>query len=192
MASTCVDRGRGLPSFLPLARTGLMDSTRLLDHLWQQKSRLSRLMVATQQVGENDMRVVQQGRLDAVWLTESGGYNLCQNQLWLILSYKLFLSKRDIEPTTKSTMAVRPKRIDWPTISTSNPPIRVTLIMWGSMPLITLSTTVITVLHYAEVVHILHESRLSLVARHPLIRWNTFTHFSGCALGYYYKAFQWL
>jgi hypothetical protein len=31
------------------------------------------------------------------------------------------------------------------------------LIMWGSMPLLTVSMTVIAVLYFAEVVHILHE-----------------------------------
>jgi hypothetical protein len=33
--STGTDRGRGVPSFLSLARTGLPDSIQLLDHLWQ-------------------------------------------------------------------------------------------------------------------------------------------------------------
>jgi hypothetical protein len=50
-ASTGDDRRRGMPSFLPLARTVLLDSI-LLDHLWLQKASWSRLMVATQQVGE--------------------------------------------------------------------------------------------------------------------------------------------
>jgi hypothetical protein len=40
--------------------------------------------------------------------------------------------------------------------------------MWGSMPLMTVSTTVITVLHSAEVVHIPHESRSSLIAGYLL------------------------
>jgi hypothetical protein len=38
------------------------------------------------------------------------------------------------------------------------------------MPLMTMSTTVITVLHSAEVVHIPHESRSSLIVRYPLYR----------------------
>jgi hypothetical protein len=42
--------------------------------------------------------------------------------------------------------------------------------MRGSMPLMTMSTTVITVLHSAEVVHIPHELRSSLIARYPLYR----------------------
>jgi hypothetical protein len=58
-------RGRGLPRFLPLVRTGLLDSIRLLDDLWQRRTSLSKLMVATQQVeGKDDMRAIQQGRLD--------------------------------------------------------------------------------------------------------------------------------
>jgi hypothetical protein len=42
--------------------------------------------------------------------------------------------------------------------------------MWGSMPLITVSTTVIKVLHYAEVIHIPHELRSSLIVGYPLYR----------------------
>jgi hypothetical protein len=42
--------------------------------------------------------------------------------------------------------------------------------MWGSMPLVTVSTTVIEVLQSAKVVHIPHESRSSLIAGYPLYR----------------------
>jgi hypothetical protein len=42
--------------------------------------------------------------------------------------------------------------------------------MWGSMPLMTVSTTVIIVLHTVEVVHILDESWSSLIAGYPLYR----------------------
>jgi hypothetical protein len=42
--------------------------------------------------------------------------------------------------------------------------------MWGSMPLMTVSTAVITVLHSTEVVHLPHESWSSLIARYPLYR----------------------
>jgi hypothetical protein len=42
--------------------------------------------------------------------------------------------------------------------------------MWGSMPLMTVSMIVITVLHSAEVVHVSHESWSSLIARYPLYR----------------------
>jgi hypothetical protein len=38
------------------------------------------------------------------------------------------------------------------------------------MPLMIVSTTVITVLRSAEVVHILHESRSTLIAAYPLYR----------------------
>jgi hypothetical protein len=43
--------------------------------------------------------------------------------------------------------------------------------MWGSMPLITMSTAVITVLHSAEIVHVPHESWSFLQARYLLYRW---------------------
>jgi hypothetical protein len=43
--------------------------------------------------------------------------------------------------------------------------------MWGSMPLMTVSMAVITILHSAEVVHLPHESRSSLIAGYPLYRW---------------------
>jgi hypothetical protein len=43
--------------------------------------------------------------------------------------------------------------------------------MWGSMPLMTVSMAVITVLHSAKDVHIPHESQSSLIARYTLYRW---------------------
>jgi hypothetical protein len=42
--------------------------------------------------------------------------------------------------------------------------------MWGSMPLVIMSMTIITVLHSAEVVLIPHEVRSSLIAGYPLYR----------------------
>jgi hypothetical protein len=42
--------------------------------------------------------------------------------------------------------------------------------MWGSMPLMTVSTTAITVLHCIEVVHVPHESWSSLLAGYLLYR----------------------
>jgi hypothetical protein len=104
-------QGRGLPSFLPPTRTGLLDPIRLLVHLWQRKASLSRLMIGTQQVGEKMTRMLfHKEDLTWVWLAESGGYDLCQKLLWLILSYKLISLKRDIKPTTESTVTVRPKQ----------------------------------------------------------------------------------
>jgi hypothetical protein len=52
----------------------------------------------------------------------------------------------------------------------STNPTQVPLIMWGSMPLMTMTTAVITVLHSTEVVHVPHESRSSLVAGYPLYK----------------------
>jgi hypothetical protein len=43
--------------------------------------------------------------------------------------------------------------------------------MWGSMPLMTVSMTVIIVLYSIEVVHIPHESQSALIAGYPLYRW---------------------
>jgi hypothetical protein len=45
------------------------------------------------------------------------------------------------------------------------------------MPLMTVSTTVITVLYSAEVIHVPYESQLSLAAGYPLYGHNTLTHF---------------
>jgi hypothetical protein len=52
----------------------------------------------------------------------------------------------------------------------STNPTRVPLIMWGSMPLLTVSMAVIIVLHSAEVVHVPHESWSSSVAGYLLYR----------------------
>jgi hypothetical protein len=54
--------------------------------------------------------------------------------------------------------------------------------MWGSLPLMTVSTTVITVLHSVEVVHIPHESQSSLVAGYPLYRWVPLQTSKVCAM----------
>jgi hypothetical protein len=53
--------------------------------------------------------------------------------------------------------------------------------MWGSMLLITVSTTVIIVLHSAEIVHVPHESWSSLLARYLLYRWAPLYTFEVCA-----------
>jgi hypothetical protein len=53
--------------------------------------------------------------------------------------------------------------------------------MWGSMPLMIVSTTVITILHSAEVVHIPHESPSSLIVGYPLYRWVPLYTFRVCA-----------
>jgi hypothetical protein len=42
--------------------------------------------------------------------------------------------------------------------------------MWGSMPLMTVSTVFITILYSTEVVHIPHESWSSLITGYPLYR----------------------
>jgi hypothetical protein len=59
------------------------------------------------------------------------------------------------------------------------------------MPLMTVSTAVITVLHSAEDVHVTHESRLSLDSRILVVPMSTLTHFQGVP-GNHYKTVQWL
>ncbi len=95
-ASTGSNQGRGMPSFVPLALTGLLDPIRLLVHLWQWKECSNRLMVATQQVEEKmTWGLLNKEGLTQVWLTESSGYNLCQKVLRLtILLISLLLEMR--------------------------------------------------------------------------------------------------
>jgi hypothetical protein len=57
--------------------------------------------------------------------------------------------------------------------------LRFQLIMWGSTPLRTVSTAIITVLHSAEVVHVTHESWLSSDRRILIVPMSTLTHFQG-------------
>jgi hypothetical protein len=77
MASTGEDRRRDLPNFLLPARTGHRSSIMWL-HLWQWKASLSRLMVATQQVGEKmTWGLYAYEGLAMVWLAKSGGCILC-------------------------------------------------------------------------------------------------------------------
>jgi hypothetical protein len=51
--------------------------------------------------------------------------------------------------------------------------------MWGSMPLMTVSTTVIIVLHSTEDVHVTHESWLSSDSWILVVPTSTLTHFQG-------------
>jgi hypothetical protein len=110
--STGVDRGRGPPSFLPLARTSLLDSTQLLDHLWQWMESMSRLMAATQQV-EEKMTWGMFNKKGLMWFDlQKAVVIIYAKNCWLILSYKLFSSKHDIEPATESIAAAWPKKTD--------------------------------------------------------------------------------
>jgi hypothetical protein len=63
--------------------------------------------------------------------------------------------------------------------------------MWGSMLLMTMSTTVITVLYSIEVLHVPHESWLSLKSRILIVPMSTLTHFRGVCYKNHYKAVQW-
>jgi hypothetical protein len=68
--------------------------------------------------------------------------------------------------------------------------LRFHLIMWGSVPLMTVSTAVITVLHSAEVVHVTHESWLSSDSRISLYWW-ALLHTSKVWPGNHYETVQW-
>jgi hypothetical protein len=57
---------------------------------------------------------------------------------------------------------------------------RFLIIMWGPMPLITMSTAVITVSHSVEVVHVPHDSWSSLLTRYLLYRWAPLHTFEVC------------
>ena len=142
---------------------------------------LSRLMVATRKYGKNyDMKAKSKEGSTLVWLAESSGkiYALTN----LVNKYRThLLTDTDPDRITEShrdrpTTYWNPLRQDPIQDLTKTHP-RFPLIMWGSMPLMTVSTAVKTVLHSAEVVHVSHESRLSLAAGYPLYGRNTLTHF---------------
>jgi hypothetical protein len=67
---------------------------------------------------------------------------------------------------------------------------KVYLTMWGSMPLMIMSTTVVIVLHSTEAVHILHESWPSCIAGYSMYRWAPL-HTSRVGVEHHYKAVQW-
>jgi hypothetical protein len=72
-----------------------------------------------------------------------------------------------------------------------NPSLSI-LIMWGSRPLLTVSTTVITVLHSTEVVHFHHKSRKSfeeLWTQPCCAKVGTIPHFRGVVAYGHYEAF---
>jgi hypothetical protein len=191
--SSSTDRGRGLPSFLPPARTGLLDSIQLLVHLWKWKASLSRLLAATQQEWVRmTWGLFNKEGLTWVWLPESNGYDLWQKLLWLILSYKLFSSKCDIDNTIQSTVAVQPKE------KLTNHPNVPTIPNPGYSNPMKIHAT-----HNRE--HVYHDSS-TLCRGCTHFSWVTIILGSpasvdpteylytlpGCALRYHYKAFWWL
>jgi hypothetical protein len=174
--STGNDRRRDLPSIPLLARTGRR-GTILLLHQWQWKASLSRLMVATQQGGGNhDMGALDKEASLLVDLQKAVVVSYAK-LLWLMP--KALLLKTRHWTYHRVHCGSSTKAQDWPTPNIPTIPTQVTLIVQGSMPLMTMSTTVMTVLHSVEVVHIPHGPRLSLVAKHPLIWRNTLTHIWG-------------
>jgi hypothetical protein len=148
------------------------------------QARLSRVMVATQQVWEiNVTWRFKQGWLTiGFWLIADSGYTLPKASRHLS-KHQSFQNRTSITPqsplrrvdlTNGLTIldSVKPNQ-------TKPNPSQVPLIMWGSMPLMTVSTTVITVLHSAEVVHVPYELWLSSDRRILVVWVSTLTHFRG-------------
>jgi hypothetical protein len=97
---------------------------------------------------------------------------------------RLHTSKRDIGHTTKSIVEDRPNQQDRLGLTNQTKPtpnLGFHLIMWGSMPLMTMSTAVKTVLHSIEVVRISQESWSSWIAGYPWYRRAPLHAFRVCA-----------
>jgi hypothetical protein len=137
------------------------------------------------------MRAIQQGRLDTVFTCRKRLLWSMLKLLWLILSYKHFSSRHDIDPTTESTTIVQPKQ------QTNQPNI-------PSIPNLGYSNRVrIHAAHNHE--HDCHDTSTlcrgcthfpwvmiilgSQASTDPMEYLYTLLR---CALGYHYKSFQWL
>jgi hypothetical protein len=145
------------------------------------QARLSRLMVATQQVWEiNVTWRFKQGWLTiGFWLAAGSGYTLPKASRHLS-KLQSFQNRTSITPQSQL------RRVDLTNETNHTQPYQtrpnqsqVPLIMWGSTPLMTASTAVITVLHSTEFVHVPHESWLSSDSRILIVWASTLTHFRG-------------
>jgi hypothetical protein len=145
--STGNARGRVQPTFLPLA-------THQVIWIW----------LLLTKWGKDDMRAIHQGRLDSGltcrkrWLhpmpkAPMANYNANNS------SPRSVTSNLPQSPLQQSNL-----KNNWPTPNIPTRPIKVFLIVWGSMRLITVSVAIMVVLHSVEVIHIPYESQLSLVA----------------------------
>jgi hypothetical protein len=159
-ASRGDDRGRGPPRFLPLAWTGHLDSNPLAWLAKRMKCGFSKEW------------------LTMAWLAKIGGCILYQKLLWLRLRLIPLLLENATTNILQSPLRYieLKHKIDQHSQPNQTHP-RFQLIVWGSMPLMTVSIVVMTILLSTEVVHISHKSRSYFVARYPLIWWNTLTHF---------------
>jgi hypothetical protein len=178
-ASTGVDRRRGLPNNHLRDPAGIPDFHPQF-HLINDAGKLSRLMVATRKYKETyDM---QASRWEATWFnTQKPVVNNYALGILVLRSQYLLevltsiasrnLTVTDTQPNT------HPLRQPNQTNPNQNPVFP--LIMWGFMPLITVSMAVITVLHSAEVVHVTRESWLSSNSWILVVSTSTLTHFQG-------------
>jgi hypothetical protein len=90
--------------------------------------------------------------------------------------------KWDIDHTIESTTEDQPNQKDLPELTQPNQiQPRFSLIMRGSMPLMIMRMTIMTVWHSAEVVYIPHESLSSLIALHTSLMCAR-TSLQGCSM----------
>jgi hypothetical protein len=176
--STCVDWRRGLPNNPLRDPAGILDFHPQI-HLNNDAGKLSRLMVATRKYKE--IYDMQASRRKTTWFNMQK--LLVNNYVLGILvlrSQHLLKVLTSIALWSLTVIDPQPNKIhlDKPT-KPNQTNLRFQLIMWGSMPLMTVSTTVITVLHSAEVVHVTHESWLSSDSWILIVPTSTLTHFQG-------------
>jgi hypothetical protein len=148
------------------------------------QARLSRLMVATQQVWETNMtwRFKQGWLTIRFWLAAGSGYTLpkASRHLSKLHTFQNGTSIAPQSPLRRVNLTNGLTILDSAKSKQTNPnQSQVPLIMWGSMPLMTVSTAVITVLHSAEVVHVPRESWLSSDSWILVVRASTLTHCRG-------------
>jgi hypothetical protein len=134
------------------------------------QARLSRLTVATQQVWEiNVTWRFKQGWLTIrFWLAASSGCTLPKASSYLS-KLQSFQNQTSITPQSplRRVNLTNGNNHTWLYQAKPNQS-QVPLIMWGSMPLMTMSTAVVIVLHTVEVVHVPHESWLPRIAEYSL------------------------
>jgi hypothetical protein len=174
-ASTGVDRRRGLPNNPLQDLAGILDFHPQI-HLNNNVGKLSRLMLATCKYKE--IYDMQASRRKATW------FNM---QKLVVNIYALGILVLRLQHPSRFSLRSHHRVSPWPThnlnkiqrkpTKPNQSHLRFQLIMSGSMPLMTVSTTVITVLHSIEVVHITHELWLFSDSRILVVPTSTLTHF---------------
>jgi hypothetical protein len=171
--------GEGLPNNRLRDPTGIPDFHPQI-HLNNIVGKSSRLMVATHKYkGIYDM---QASKRNATWFNmQKPVVNNYALGILVLRSWHLkvltSIASRSLTVTDTQPNKIqfdKPTKLNQPKPNSGFP-----LIMWGSMPLMTVSMTIITVLHSAEVVHVTHGSWLSSDSRIFVVLMSTLTHFQG-------------